>query len=42
MLAKILNVYKVTLRLNGWGLTLPILALPTAEGANNLSLLCTH
>ena len=36
VVAKLANVYKVALRLNSWGLTLPILAHTPAQGGNNL------
>ena len=35
VVAKLANVYKVALRLNSWGLTLPILAHAPAQGGNN-------
>ena len=36
VIAKVTNVYRVTLRLTSWGLTLPILAMPPSAGGNHL------
>ena len=36
VVAKLSVIYKVALQLNSWGLTLPIMALPPAQGGHHL------